>query len=140
MSESSIMGFRSFSAIVALLTMALPTMSSAAWQVVATEQGKRVEIDRDSIVINANAEAMAKGRIVLDKPIVDPRTSVAYRTIEVLNRFDCNERTHATLKRSYYKDDGELLRQEEVKSPFEMPVRSGTPDDKLLREVCRPKS
>jgi carbonic anhydrase len=27
-----------------------------------------------------------------------------------------------------------------VKSPFDMPVRSGTPDDKLLREVCRPKT
>lgn len=25
-----------------------------------------------------------------------------------------------------------------MRSPFEMPVRSGTPDDRLLREVCRP--
>ncbi len=133
------MGVKCLAAMVAAVTLTVPAMVSAAWQIVATEQGKRVEIDRDSIVSNANGEAMARGRIVLDKPIVDPRTSVAYRSIEVTNRFDCNDRTHATLKRSYYKDDGELLRQEEVKSPFDMPVRSGTPDDKLMREACRPK-
>lgn len=133
------MGAKCLTAMVVAMTLTVPAMASAAWQIVATEQGKRVEVDRDSIVTNANGEAMARGRIVLDKPIVDPRTSVAYRSIEVTNRFDCNDRTHATLKRSYYKDDGELLRQEEVKSPFDMPVRSGTPDDKLMREACRPK-
>lgn len=115
------------------------TASAESWQVVATEQGKHVEIDRDSIVADPRGGTNAKGRVVLDKPIVDPRTSVSYRTIEVTSHFDCEERTHATLKRSYYKENGELLRFEEVKSPFDMPVRSGTPDDKLLREVCRPK-
>ena len=135
-SESLIMSLKKFAAVAA----AVPAICQAAWQVVATEHGKRVEVDRESVVTNANNEAMARGRIVLDKPIVDPRTSVSYRIIEVLNRFDCDERTHATLKRSYYKDDGSLLRQEEVKFPFDMPVRSGTPDDRLLREVCRPKS
>ncbi|MEI7430564.1 MAG: carbonic anhydrase family protein [Betaproteobacteria bacterium] len=130
---------RNFAVILILVAATFPALSLAAWQIVATEQGKHVEIDRDSISIASGGQTMAKGRIVLDRPIVDPRTSVSYRTIEVLNRFDCEERTHATLKRSYYKDDGELLRQEEVKSPFDMPVRSGTPDDKLLREACRPK-
>ena len=112
---------------------------AAEWQLVASEPGKRVEIERESIVTNANGEAMARGRIVLDKPIVDPRTSASYRTIEITNRFDCAERTHATLKRSYFKENGDLLRQEEARMPYDMPVRSGTPDDKLLREACRPK-
>lgn len=116
-----------------------PALVCAAWQVVATDQGKRVEIDRASIVAEPGKMATAVGRIVLDKPIVDPKTSAAYRIIEVYNRYDCTERTYATLKRSYFKDEGELLRQEEMRSPFDMPVRSGTPDDKLLREVCRPK-
>jgi carbonic anhydrase len=138
--ESSIMGSRNLAVIMLLAALGFSGHASAAWQVVATEQGKHVEIDRESIVVAPGGESTAKGRIVLDKPIVDPRTSVSYRIIEVLSRFDCEERTHATLKRSYYKDDGELLRQEEVKSPFDMPVRSGTPDDKLLREVCRTKS
>lgn len=122
-----------------LLAAALPAAALAAWQTVAVEQGKRVEIDRESIVAGQGTVVTAKGRIVLDKPIVDPKTSAAYRTIEIESRYDCVERTHATLKRTYYKEDDSVLRQEEVRSPFEMPVRSGTPDDRLLREVCRPK-
>ena len=125
--------------IAALLTLAFSGMASSAWQLVATEQGKRVEIDRDSIVSKPNGEYLAKGRIVLDRPIVDPRTSASYRIIEVENRFDCTERTYATLKRSYFTEEGELLRLEEVRNPYDMLVRSGTPDDRLLREVCRPK-
>ncbi|MBK7354859.1 carbonic anhydrase family protein [Propionivibrio sp.] len=126
--------------LLSFILLALPVVCSAAWQLVTTEQGKRVEIDRASIIVDPGGESMAKGRIVLDKPIVDPKTSASYRIIEVLNRFDCNERTHATLRRSYFKEEGELLRQEEVKSPIDMPVRSGSPDDKLLREVCRPQT
>ena len=128
-----------FRRLAAVLVAVVPVMASAAWQVVVTEQGKRVEIDRSSIVVDAEGMTTAKGRIVLDKPIVDPKTSSSYRIIEVVNRFDCADRTHATLKRSYYKDEDELLRQEEVRSPYDMPVRSGTPDDRMLREVCRPK-
>lgn len=121
-----------------ILAMTLPAAASAAWQPVASEQGKRVEIDRGSIVQGPGNTVTAKGRIMLDKPIVDPKTSASYRVIEIESRYDCVERTHATLRRSYYKEDGEVLRQEEVRSPFEMPVRSGTPDDRLLREACRP--
>ena len=130
--------------IVALIAAALPVLAGADWQLVASEQGKRVEIDRSSIVNSGGGEAgketTATGRIVLDKSIVDPRTSSAYRVIEVMNRYNCAERTYSTLKRSYFKEDGGLVRQEEVRAPLDLPVRSGTPDDKLLREVCRPKS
>lgn len=126
--------------IAALLAVA-PTLVRADWQLVASEQGKRVEIDRASIVNGEGGkETTARGRIVLDKAIVDPKTSSSYRIIEVMNRYDCAERMYSTLKRSYFKEDGVLVRQEEVRVPFDMPVRSGTPDDKLLREVCRPKS
>jgi carbonic anhydrase len=48
-------------------------------------------------------------------------------------------RSYSTLKRSYFKEEGELLREDDVKVQIEMPVRSGMLDDKLLREVCRPK-
>ena len=124
---------------LAIALTVIPATSFPAWVLVASEQGKRVEVERDSIVSNPNGGLLVKGRVVLDKPIVDSRTSAEYRIIEVQNRFDCNERTYATLKRSYYKSEGDLLRQEEVRSPFDMPVRSGTPDDRMLREVCRPK-
>ena len=127
--------------LILALLVAVPALVRADWQLVASEHGKRVEIDRASIVNGeAGKETTARGRIVLDKAIVDPKTSSSYRIIEVMNRYDCAERTYSTLKRSYFKEDGALVRQEEVRVPFDMPVRSGTPDDKLLREVCRPRS
>ena len=116
-----------------------PALVSAAWQGVLSEPGRQVEIDRESIVVDAAGGATAVGRVVLDRPIVDPKTSASYRIIEVQDYFDCAGRTLATQKRTYYKEEGEVLRQEEVKSPFAMPVRSGTPDEKLFREACRPK-
>lgn len=123
----------------ALVAAVFPALASASWQVVLSEPGKQVEIDRDSIVVDAAGGATAVGRVVLERPIVDPKTSASYRVIEVQNHFDCAGRTLATQKRTYYKEEGEVLRQEEVKSPFAMPVRSGTPDEKLFREACRPK-
>lgn len=127
--------------IFAIVVLALaPAVAVAAWQTVATEPGRRVEIDRASIVPGAGAIVNAKGRIVLDKSIVDTKTTESYRIIEIESRYDCAERTHATLKRTYYKDESSVLREDEVRSPFDMPVRSGTPDGRLLREVCRPNA
>lgn len=123
----------------ALVAALFPAVVLAGWQVVLSEPGKQVEIDRDTIVVDAAGGVTAMGRVVLDRPIVDPKTSASYRIIEVQNHFDCAGRTLATHKRTYYKEEGEVLRQEEVKSPFAMPVRSGTPDEKLFREACRPK-
>lgn len=123
-----------------VLLAALPGGVWAAWQTVATEQGRRIEIDRESVAVAPDGAVTAKGRIVLDKPLVDPKTSAAYRIIEVESRFDCAARTNATLRRAYYKEDDSLLRQEEARNPFAMPVRTGTPDDRLLREACRPKA
>ena len=123
----------------ALFAAAIPAVTSAAWQTVAVEQGKQIQIDRDSIADGQGAIMTARGRIVLDRPITDPKTSAAYRIIEIESRYDCAERTYATLKRIYYREEGELVREEEVRSPFEMPVRTGTPDYRLFREACRPK-
>lgn len=125
---------------LSLLLAFLPSLAGAAWQTLSTEQGKKIEIDRASIKKEDGSKSSALGRIVLDKPISDPRTSSSYRIIEALSRYDCAARTYTTLKRSYFKEDGELLREDEVKGQAEMPVRSGSLDDKLLREACRPKS
>lgn len=126
-------------AVLATFATLNPMLAAGAWEVVATDQGKHVEVDRESIKTEPRGTSTAKGRIVLDRPIVDPKTSDYYRIIEIESRYDCKERTHATLKRSYYKEEGELLRQEEVRSPFDMPVRSGTPDYNLYRAACRPE-
>ena len=134
------MGSTARALLAAFLAVAAPASALAEWQLVAGEPGKRVEIDRSSILIDPAGVSMARARIVLDKPIVDPKTSASYHIIEVINRYDCAAHTLATLKRTYFKEEGDLLRQEEVRSPFDVPVRSGTPDDKMLREVCRPKN
>lgn len=124
---------------IALLVGVMSTTATAAWQVISAEPGKRVEIDRASIRKEASGKAVAEGRIVLEKAIVDPKTSSSYRIVQAVNRYDCTSRTYSTLKRTYFKDEGQLLREEEVKVQIEMPVRTGMLDDKLLREVCRPK-
>ncbi|MBK1681885.1 carbonic anhydrase [Rhodocyclus tenuis] len=112
---------------------------ASRWQPILVEQGKRIEIDRSSISKDGG-KTMALGRIVLDKPINDPKTGTSYRIIEAQSRYDCAARTYATLKRTYYREEGELLREDEVKAVLDMPVRSGTLDDRVLREVCRPKT
>ncbi|MBL8393387.1 MAG: carbonic anhydrase family protein [Candidatus Accumulibacter sp.] len=118
----------------------MSTTASAAWQVISAEPGKRVEIDRSSITRDERGKTVALGRIILEKPIIDPKTSSAYRIVQALSSYDCTARSYSTLKRSYFKEEGQLLREEEVKVQVEMPVRSGMLDDKLLREVCRPKA
>lgn len=131
------MRLKVFAAICAL---AMPAMAAAAWQTVSAEASRRIELERESIRKDEAGNYVALGRIVLEKPINDLKTSASYRIIEALNRYDCVGRTVSTLKRTYYKEEGVLLREEEVRSPLEMPVHSGTLDDKVLREVCRPKS
>jgi carbonic anhydrase len=83
---------------------------------------------------------VALGRIILESRSSIPRPRSSYRIVEALSRYDCASRSYSTLKRSYFKDEGELLREEDVKVQVEMPVRTGMLDDKLLREVCRPKA
>lgn len=121
------------------LALFMPAISSAAWQVISAEPGKRVEVDHSSIRKDESGKTVALGRIVLEKPIIDPKTSSSYRIVQAFSRYDCSSRSYSTLKRSYFKEEGELLREEDVKGQLEMPVRSGMLDDKLLREVCRPK-
>jgi carbonic anhydrase len=139
--KSSSMHSGMFAGILAAVFLAaLPAAAPAAWQTIASEQGRHVEIDRESIVPAADGTLDAKGRIVLDRPIVDPKTSAPYSVIELESRYDCAKRARTTLRRSYYREDGSMLREDEVTGAFELPIRGGTPDDLLLREVCRPKS
>lgn len=123
-----------------LAFIALSAPAQAAWQAVSSEPGKRLELDRTTIRKDDSGKTLALGRVILDKPITDAKTASTYRIIQALNRYDCNARTYSTVKRSYFKTEGELLREEEVRVQIETPIRSGMTDDKLLREVCRPKS
>ena len=79
----------------------------------------------------------AQGRIVLEKELIDIRSGGGYRIIEAITRYDCGTRNANTVKRIYKKNENEVVREEELKGS-ELPVRTGTLDDKVLREVCRP--
>lgn len=124
---------------IAAMLLALPWAANAAptWQTVSSEPGKRIELDRTSIKRGDGDKVQALGRVVLEKELTDPKTSASYRIIEATTRYDCADRSAATLKRTFKKSENEVVREEEL-APVELPVRSGTLDDKVLREVCRP--
>ncbi|MCL2886584.1 MAG: carbonic anhydrase family protein [Betaproteobacteria bacterium] len=121
-----------------LLVLAVSPLALAAptWQNVSSEPGKRIEIDRTSIK-REGATVETTSRMVLDKELVDVRSGDPYLVIEVITRYDCMARNASTLKRSFKKGDNSIVREETLKAD-NLPVRTGTLDDKVLREVCRP--
>ena len=124
--------------IIASVLAYLPWSASAAptWQTISSEPGKRIELDRTSLKREGNT-VQAQGRVVLEKELIDARSGAPYRVIEAITRYDCTARSAHTLKRIFKKNETEVLREEEIKGA-DLPVRSGTLDDKVLREVCRP--
>jgi carbonic anhydrase len=119
-----------------LATLPLAAVAAPTWQTISSEPGKRIEIDRTSLKRDGNS-VQAQGRVVLDKELVDFRSGSAYRVIEAITRYDCTSRSASTIKRIYKKDENAIIREEDVNSA-QLPVRTGTLDDKVLREVCRP--
>src|SRR5574343_872018 len=110
--------------------------AAPTWQSITTEPGKRIELDRTSIK-REGTTVQAQGRVVLEKELPDLKSGGNYRVIEALTKYDCGTRSASTLRRIYKKNESEVLSDEEVNGA-PMPVRSGTLDDKVLREVCRP--
>jgi len=123
--------------IVALLA-ALPWAANAAptWQTISSEPGKRIELDRTSLK-REDDKVLAQGRVILEKEIIDAKSGAGYRVIEAITRYDCATRSAKTIKRIYKKNESDVVREEDIKGA-DLPVRSGTLDDKVLREVCRP--
>ncbi len=123
---------------IASLVAALPWAGIAAptWQTISSEPGKRIELDRTSLKRDGTS-VQAQGRVVLEKELIDNKSGAGYRVIEAITRYDCTTRSANTLKRIYKKNESEVIREEDLKGT-DLPVRSGTLDDKVLREVCRP--
>jgi carbonic anhydrase len=124
---------------IAALIAAFPwtAMAAPTWQTISSEPGKRIELDRTSIRQDGD-KVQAQGRVVLERELIDGKSGAGYRVIEAVTRYDCAARTAGTIKRIYKKNETEVVREEAAK-PADMPVRSGTLDDKVLREVCRPQ-
>ena len=124
--------------MIASLLAALPWVAAAAptWQTISSEPGKRIELDRTSLKRDGTT-VQAQGRVVLEKDLVDARSGASYRVIEAVTRYDCATRSANTIRRIFKKNENEVIRDEDIKGA-DLPVRTGTLDDKVLREVCRP--
>lgn len=109
-----------------------------AWQTVFTEAGRRVEIDNTSIKKLPDGKVQAYGRIMFDKPLPDAASGGTYQILEALSTYDCEKRTFATSRRIYRKDEKSQIREEPGPSKSELPVRSGSLDERILRAACRP--
>ncbi|MGE5471656.1 MAG: carbonic anhydrase [Bacteroidota bacterium] len=124
---------------IAALLVSLPWAATAAptWQTISSEPGKKIELDRTSIKREDGGKVQAQARVILEKELIDAKTGSGYRFIEAITRYDCTSRNASTIKRIFKKNDNDVIREEDIKGP-DLPVRSGTLDDKVLREVCRP--
>ena len=124
---------------IAAILATLPWAAAAAptWQTISSEPGKRIELDRTSLKRDENGKVQAQGRVILEKELIDAKSGAGYRVIEAITRYDCNSRNANTIKRIFKKNENEVIREEDIKGN-DLPVRTGTLDDKVLREVCRP--
>ncbi|MDD5250921.1 MAG: carbonic anhydrase family protein [Rhodocyclaceae bacterium] len=109
--------------------------SAASWEPVVVVKGERIELDTSRIVRQADGRAKAWSRLALERDFID-ETGMRYTAIEALNRYDCEKHTFVTVKR-VYRRDGQLVRTEKVATPREMAAEPGTPDDRLLAQVCK---
>jgi carbonic anhydrase len=117
---------------------AMAQTSSSAWQHLASEQGRAIELDTASIHRDKDGTLVATSRLALAHEIVDLRSGGEYKYIQTTSRYDCQQRVVATLRRSFIKASHEVLREDEMKDVVMLPVRSSTVDDRVLRELCRP--
>lgn len=120
--------------------LAASAAGAAQWQPVAGARDDRLEIDQARVARQPDGTSTAWSRIALGRDFID-EDGMRYTTIEALNRYDCGQRTIATLKR-IYRRDARMLREETVPTSAvrENPVPAGSTDEKLLAEVCKPRN
>lgn len=130
------MGFPVLATLFSLLPAA--AMAASAWLPISSEQGKRIELDKSSIQKSPDGKVSARARLLLEKDLVENRTGGSYRSIETITSYDCSGRSATNLKRTFLTARSEVVHEEEGRANAALPVRTGTLDDKVLREVCRP--
>jgi carbonic anhydrase len=137
-----------FSALLAAGALAQPTPAPApvaaanasgfVWRTIASDKGRSIEVDTASVQRTPDAHVRANSRLNLEKEIIDARTGRSYKYVLTQMRYDCAHRSAATLQRSFLTAKAEVLRSDEMRDANFMPVRSGTLEEKVMRELCRP--
>lgn len=130
------MHFRVLMIIVALAAWSLQLPAVAAqWESVAVSGSDRIELDRSRLAAPHANRATAWSRLLRNGIYID-EYGMRYTAIEALNRYDCAKGSFTTLKR-VWRRDGELVREETVGRPAELQVEAGSPDARILADVCR---
>lgn len=110
-----------------------------AWQPLLSEPGRRIEIDRASVKVDASGKKVeAWGRLILARPLPDAVSGTSFRVLESLIRFDCPSNSFATLRRVFKRDEKEEIRAEEDRIPAERAVRTDSFEERVMRIACRP--
>lgn len=124
--------------LLALLLAHLAGVACAAdWQLVLSDRDRRIEIDRGSILRSDAGTKISWGRVVLTS---EEAQRSGYAMIKALNRYDCRNRTFATVKRVYVDADDNIVREEPVAAEAPIAVARNTVDERMWREVCDPPS
>lgn len=110
-------------------------VQAADWHTISTDRGKKIEIDRDSVLRAEGGKKVAWGRLVLTEADAE---KTGYAMVQALNRYDCQSLRFATIKRVYLDANQKILREERTGSDSEISLLPGTLDEKLFREVCQP--
>lgn len=109
---------------------------AAKWQTIASQDGKRIEIDKARIARVGEGQTMAWTRLLLDRELmVDEQR---YNRVEVLNRYDCSGQRFATVKRIYLQGINPV-KEEVINSGAQHPISAsaGSVDARLLGEACK---
>lgn len=110
---------------------------AADWVLVHQDRLRRVELDRSTIFPTDGGARVAWGRIVLP----DARAQrFGYRSVRVLNRYECQRASLKAIRRVYLSDDERTLREEVVDAQAPIPIRRGSVDERFYRQVCQPIS
>jgi carbonic anhydrase len=124
--------------VLLLLAVGASGASASVWRTIASGKGRTIEVDTASIQRAADGRVLAISRLLLEKEIVDVHTNSGYKYIQTLMRYDCAQRSAATLRRSFLTAEEAVLRSDEMPEAVAMPVRSNTLEEKVMRELCRP--
>lgn len=123
--------------LAVLLAHVAGAVCAADWQLVLSDRDRRIEIDRASILRSDAGTKISWGRVVLTSE--EARRS-GYAMIKALNRYDCRNRSFATVKRVYVDADDNIVREEPVAAEAPIAVARNTVDERMWREVCDPPS
>ncbi len=123
--------------LAVLLAHVAGAVCAADWQLVLSDRDRRIEIDRASVLRSDSGTKISWGRVVLTSE--EARRS-GYAMIKALNRYDCRNRSFATVKRVYVDADDNIVREEPVAAEAPIAVARNTVDERMWREVCDPPS